>query len=193
VFGEAYAILAGDGLLNSAFEVMLKCARRNRDRGLDYIAAMDIIAGAAGTKGMIAGQVSDIEFEGTQQSGEVLEYIHERKTAALIKASVMSGAALFGAKPEELHALETYGACVGLVFQLIDDILDETGTAQSLGKTPGKDSGSDKQTFARLYGTEESMKLARRKTDEAVDALACFGGKARYLASLAEYLIARKN
>jgi geranylgeranyl diphosphate synthase type II len=193
VFGEAYAILAGDGLLNSAFEVMLGCARRNSGNGLDYISAMETIAVASGTQGMIAGQVADMEFEGTRQDKDVLEYIHERKTAALIKASVISGAKLFGINREELSALETYGACVGLVFQLIDDILDETGTADSLGKTPGKDFSSDKQTFARLYGIEASMEIARRKTDEAVGALKCFGDKAYYLASLAEYLLNRTS
>lgn len=193
VFGEAYAILAGDGLLNSAFEVMMKCACRNSGSGLDYISAMHIIAEAAGTKGMVAGQAADIEFEGARQDGDVLQYIHERKTAALIKASVTAGASLFNISGEELRALETYGACVGLVFQLVDDLLDETGTAESLGKTPGKDSGSDKQTFLRLYGRDKSMDIARETTAEAVDALKRFGDRARYLTALAEYLLCRKS
>jgi geranylgeranyl diphosphate synthase type II len=193
VFGEAYAILAGDGLLNCAFEVMHKCALRNKNAGLDYLAAMDIIAAAAGTKGMIAGQVADIEFEGTQQDKDVLEYIHERKTAAMIIASVTSGAVLFNIKPEEQKALETYGACVGLVFQLVDDILDETGTADSLGKTPGKDIDADKQTFVRIFGIEKSMEIAKQKTTEAMHALNRFGDKAVYLKSLAEFLLYRKS
>lgn len=193
VFGEAYAILAGDGLLNCAFEVMLKRALNNKDAGLDYVAAMETIATAAGVKGMIAGQAADIAFEGTQQGADVLEYIHERKTAALIKASVTSGAALYRATREEQSALATYGGCIGLVFQLIDDILDMTGTADSLGKTPGKDTGSDKQTFVRLYGIERSMEIARQKTSEAIKALDCFGGKAKDLRLLAEYMLNRKN
>ncbi len=193
VFGEAYAILAGDGLLSCAFEVMLKRALNNKDAGLDYLAAMETIAAAAGAGGMIAGQAADIEFEGTQQGADVLEYIHERKTAALIKASVASGAALYRAKREELKALETYGGCIGLVFQLVDDILDNTGTADSLGKTPGKDTDADKQTFVRLYGIDKSMDIARQKTGEAIKALDCFGDKAWGLRSLAEYLLNRKS
>jgi geranylgeranyl diphosphate synthase type II len=193
VFGEAYAILAGDGLLNSAFEVMLGCARHNKDAGLDYISAMDIIAKASGTRGMIAGQAADIEFEGTRQDSDVLKFIHERKTAALITASVASAAALFKASPAELAALETFGRCVGLAFQIIDDILDETGCTSSIGKTPGKDADKNKQTFVRVYGIERSKQLAEAKTHEAKEALKCFGAKAEDLDSLAELLLLREN
>lgn len=193
VFGEAYAILAGDGLLNSAFEVMLKDMIRNQNSGLDFPAAIEIIASAAGTKGMIAGQTADMEFEGTKQDKSVLEYIHERKTAALIKASVTSGAALMRASEQDVAALEKYGECIGLVFQIIDDVLDETGDADRLGKTPGKDAQTDKQTFARLYGIEESTKIAREKTDEAIESLERFGSKAESLRYIAEYLLARKS
>lgn len=193
VFGEAYAILAGDGLLNSAFEVMLRSAKQHRSSGLDFTAAIEIIAHAAGTKGMIAGQAADIGFEGSQLGKDVLEYIHERKTGALIKASVTSGAALMCADKEEIEALEIYGGCIGFVFQIIDDILDETGVAESLGKTPGKDAASDKQTFARLYGIEESMNIARQKTDEAIISLERFGRRSEYLKAAAEYLFTRKS
>ncbi len=193
VFGEAYAILAGDGLLSSAFEVMLKSAKQYRKSGLDFNSAIEIIAYAAGTKGMIAGQAADMGFEGSQLGADVLEYIHERKTAALIKASVMSGAALMNAGDEDISALETYGGCVGFVFQIIDDILDETGAVGKLGKTPGKDAASDKQTFSRLYGIERSRVIARQKTAEAVSSLDRFGPKADSLRDLAEYLLSRKN
>ncbi|MGI5849724.1 MAG: polyprenyl synthetase family protein [Christensenellales bacterium] len=192
VFGEAYAILAGDGLLNCAFEIMLRCAKNNRDSRLDYIKAMDLIAGAAGVKGMIAGQVGDIAFEGKDQNQQVLEYIHERKTAVMIKASVMSGAALFNASELEMAALETYGGCIGLVFQIIDDILDQIGDPQKIGKTPGKDIGANKQTFVRVYGIDRSKQIARQKTDMAIQALACFGDKAQSLRALAEYLLNRE-
>lgn len=193
VFGEAYAILAGDGLLNGAFEVMLRSMKQYKSSGLDFLSAVEILAFAAGTRGMISGQAADIGFEGSEQGREVLEYIHERKTAALIKASVTSGAALMGAGREDLAALEAYGGCVGFVFQIIDDILDETGMADKLGKTPGKDAVSDKQTFARLYGIEESGNIARQKTDEAVGYLERFGPRADDLRALALYLLARKS
>jgi geranylgeranyl diphosphate synthase type II len=193
VFGEAYAILAGDGLLNSAFEVMLSCAQLNSDNGLDYIGASKIIAEASGTMGMIAGQAADIEFEGTQQDSGVLQYIHERKTAALITASVTSPAALFRADPKEISALKTYGGCIGLAFQIMDDILDETGNTISIGKTPGKDLDKDKQTFTRIYGIEKSKQIAREKTDEAIEALEPFESKADNLRYLAEYLFLRES
>ena len=191
VFGEALAILAGDGLLNVAFEVMLKCALREKDGALDVIGAMDIIAGATGVNGMISGQVADITYEGDEQTEDVLEYIHARKTAAMIRASVMAGAALFRASEEEIAVLETYGNCVGLVFQIIDDILDETGDPQKLGKTPGKDVSADKQTFVRIYGIGGSRQIAQRKTQQAIDALSCFGDRADRLRDLAGYLLAR--
>ncbi len=193
VFGEAYAILAGDGLLNSAFEVMLGCAHQNKDAGLDYTAAISIIAKASGTRGMIAGQAADMAFEGTNQGIEVLEFIHERKTAALITASAVSPAALFEASPDETAALETYGACVGLAFQIIDDILDETGSTGSIGKTPGKDADKDKQTFVRVYGIEKSKQIAKEKTNEAKDALERFGSSAEGLISIAELLLSRQS
>lgn len=193
VFGEAYAILAGDGLLNSAFEVMLRSMKQYKNSGLDFLSSIEIIISAAGTKGMISGQAADMGFEGSEQGKDVLEYIHERKTAALIKASVTSGAALMGAGRGDIAALEAYGGCIGFVFQIIDDILDETGIADKLGKTPGKDSVSDKQTFVRLYGIEESQNIARQKTGEAVGYLERFGPRADDLRALAEYLLARKS
>lgn len=191
VFGEAYAILAGDALLNSAFEVMLKAALDSNEHSLNYLYALNIIAEASGSKGMIAGQIADIEFEGTEQGKDVLEYIHDRKTAAMITASVTSGAALMGASKTEIDALKKYGQCIGLVFQIIDDILDETGDKDKLGKTPGKDKDADKQTFLRLYGMEESKRIAKQKTDEAIEALSCFGERAESLKELAIYLLKR--
>lgn len=193
VFGEALAILAGDGLLNSAFEVMLNCAKKNLRLGLDYISAISIIAAASGTRGMIEGQSADIGFEGTEQSGDVLEHIHNLKTAALIKASVTCAAALFGADSKDVSALETYGSCIGLAFQIKDDILDETGKTDTIGKSAGKDADSDKQTFVRLYGIERSKQIAEEKTEEAIKALGRFAGRADGLAALARYLIKRES
>ncbi len=193
VFGEAYAILAGDGLLNSAFEVMLTCAQRHRDKPLDYIGAISIIAAAAGTSGMIAGQAADIEFEGQSANADILEYIHQRKTGALILASVMAPSVLFRADRKMRNALETYGQCIGLVFQIIDDILDEEGDQTQVGKTLGKDAEANKQTFVRVYGIEASKRIARQKTDEAISALGVFGARAKCLEQLATFLLNRKK
>ena len=191
VFGEAMAILAGDGLLNCAFEVMMQCAQQNRESGLDYLGAMNVVAQAAGTRGMIAGQAGDIMFEGHEPDPDVLEYIHQHKTAAMIKAPVMAAAVLYGASDEERSALETYGACIGLVFQIIDDILDETGDPDKVGKTLGKDAEAGKQTFTSVYGVENARRIARAETDDAIKALRIFGNRADHLVQFASYLLER--
>lgn len=189
VFGEAQALLAGDALLNGAFEVMLALAKR--ETRLDVVSAMSIVAAAAGVKGMIAGQSADLEFEGAGVDISVLHYIHERKTAALIKASAVSGAALMRADQADLDALALYGGNLGFVFQIVDDILDEEGDADKLGKSTGKDRDVDKLTFARAYGVDASRRIAREKTDEAVAALARFGSRADDLAALARFMLTR--
>ncbi len=191
VFGEAYALLAGDGLLNCAFEVMLECAVRNAGDGLDYLGAMSVIAKAAGVKGMIEGQACDIAFEGHDKDEQVLRHIHERKTGAMISASVLSAAALFRASAQETAALETYGSRLGLVFQIVDDILDEVGDETLLGKSVGKDANTGKQTFARVYGIEASRSIARRLTGEADQALNVLGERSRSLKQLAQFLLLR--
>lgn len=191
VFGEANALLAGDGLLNLAYEVMIDCAVRNAGDGLDYMGAMRIIAQAAGVKGMIEGQACDIAFEGQNKDEQVLHHIHERKTGAMISASVLSAAALFRAAEHETAALQHYGNRLGLVFQIVDDILDEVGDEALLGKTLGKDAGSEKQTFARVYGIEASRSIAKRFTDEAEQALSIFGLRAAALKSVSQFMLMR--
>lgn len=191
VFGESFAILAGDGLLNCAFEVMLSAALREIESSDCCIKAMHLIAKAAGTKGMISGQAADISFEGKGLDLKVLEFIHLRKTAALISASVTAGAVLHGAPDNEISALETYGSCIGLVFQIVDDILDIQGNEETLGKSTGKDEKSGKLTFVSALGIEDSRIIARQKTKEAKEALSCFGNKAKALADIAEMLLLR--
>jgi geranylgeranyl diphosphate synthase type II len=191
VFGEAYALLAGDGLLNLAFEVMLESALQNAGDGLDYVSAIRVIANASGVKGMIEGQACDIAFEGQEINEEVLQHIHKRKTGAMIRASILSSAALFRAHEAEQKALTTYGENIGLVFQIVDDILDEVGDAGLLGKSVGKDADTGKQTFARIYGIEESRRIAAKLTVEAEDVLCLFGTRSANLISLAEYLLNR--
>lgn len=191
VFGESFAILAGDGLLNCAFETMLNAALQYDKSAENYFKAMHIIAGAAGVKGMVAGQAADISFEGQGLDLNALKFIHKRKTAALISASVTSGAVLLGAPSKEVSALETYGSSIGLVFQIVDDILDIRGDEETLGKSTGKDETSKKLTFARAMGIEASRNIAREKTKEAKGALACFKSRADKLAELADKLLYR--
>ena len=140
VFGEGTAILAGDGLLNLAYEIMSGIVSLcEADKMLDYAQAMRIVAKAAGVRGMIQGQATDLEYEGRQQNEQILGYIHERKTAEMITASVLCGAVIGGADDEQLEYLEQYGKSIGIVFQIIDDILDVSGDESKLGKTVGKD------------------------------------------------------
>ena len=140
---------------------------------------------------MIAGQVGDIAFEGREPNAEVLEYIHKRKTAALIKAPVLSPAILYDVSDKESSALDRYGECIGLVFQIIDDILDEMGDPNKVGKTLGKDKQAGKQTFTHIYGIEESRRIAKEKTEQAAAALHIFGSRADRLIQLAEYMLTR--
>ena len=174
VFGEAMATLAGDGLLNSAFEAMLK------DMLLDFdkeemlkrkVRAANAIGKAAGCKGMIAGQVADIEAEGKKCSEEMLGYINANKTGAIISAAVISGAYLGGADKNLLLKLSDYAQCLGLAFQICDDILDVTGTTEELGKEVGHDAETDKSTYPAVYGLEYSQKKFKELNEKAIRAL----------------------
>ena len=193
VFGEANAILAGDGLQSLAFEVMISAALKDKNSITNYVNAMQIIAKASGVAGMIAGQVKDLAFEGKEINSLVLEDIHKRKTAAMITASVLSGATILGAKEDEISALAQYGECIGMVFQIVDDILDVQGDQSKVGKTLGKDIEAGKQTFVSLHGIEESRRMARAKTQQAIATLSVFGSKADKLCALAQFLLTREK
>ena len=182
VYGEGLAILAGDGLLNIAFEIMSDRLVQAKDgKTIKYAKAMRIIAKACGVSGMIAGQAADLEFEGKEKSKETLLYIHEKKTAEMIKASVLCGAVIGGANIEQLIRLEQYGKSIGLVFQIVDDILDVSGDESSLGKSTGKDEAAGKQTFVSLYGIDKSREIAKNETEKAIEALGIFEEKAKAL------------
>lgn len=174
VFGEAMATLAGDGLLNSAFEAMLK------DMLLDFdnvdnlkrkIRAANTIGKAAGCKGMIAGQVADIEAEGKKCSEDMLGYINTNKTGAIISAAVLAGAYLGGADKNTIEKLNEYSQCLGLAFQICDDILDVTGTTEELGKEVGHDAETDKSTYPAVYGLDYSIKRFKELNEQAIKAL----------------------
>jgi geranylgeranyl diphosphate synthase type II len=181
-FNEALAVLGGDALCIVAFEVLARLGRA------------DIIvetAQALGTNGMIGGQVVDIESEGKKVGRGTVEYIHEKKTAALIRACVRIGAMLAGAPAETLERLSSYGAHAGLAFQVIDDILDEEGTTEQLGKDAGSDREKGKATFPAICGMLESKRYAEDLIRKAKDDIAFLGIHGTRLRDLAEYIRVR--
>lgn len=189
VFGEAIAILAGDALLTLAFELI---ARSPGDpRVICEVVAS--VAEAAGTRGMVGGQVVDIESEGKVVSGETLEYIHRHKTAALIRVSLCAGAALAGATSAQTAALRTAGDDLGLAFQIVDDILDVEGNLAELGKTAGSDERKRKVTYPALYGLDVSRDKARELIAGAHEALAPLGPPADPIRALAAFILERKS
>lgn len=193
VFGEAMAILAGDGLLTVAFEVL---AQQSSAAGIAPDLVLKVIgevAVAAGTLGMIGGQVADMEAMNRQVSAELLNYIHTHKTGALCRAAVRSGAILGGANPGELEALTGYAENLGLAFQITDDILDIEGDPAKIGKDVGSDQRNQKATFPAIYGLEESKAMAEQTVSKALQALECFGPEADLLRDIVRYILARDS
>ncbi len=193
MFGEAFAILTGDALLNLGFEVMLQNALRHPGNMQAHMKAMQVVATGAGAQGMVTGQCGDIENEGQILTERELYSVHEKKTGALIEASLLSGLVLCGPSDTQLDALGNYGKNIGLTFQITDDVLDIVGNEKDIGKTVGKDKIAKKFTFPTLYGVEGSMRIARQKTQEAIEALEIFGEKAAPLRALAEFVLKRKK
>jgi len=189
VFGEAMAILAGDALLTLAFEVL---TQQVEEAALSATLVSEL-ARAAGHGGMVGGQAADILAEGLEPSPESLDYIHSHKTGALISASVRMGALSVGAAQQSLQALTTYGQRVGLAFQIADDCLDVTSSAQELGKATQKDMDRGKLTYPALVGLEEARHAARRLAEEAVASLEGFGPEAKLLRELARFVVGRQR
>ena len=192
VFGDAMAILAGDALLTFAFELVAENAALVPDARVicDVVAE---IADAAGTGGMVAGQVVDIESEGKTITPETLEFIHTRKTAALIRASLSVGARLGGGDAAALAAIADAGQSLGLAFQIVDDILDVEGSLEALGKTAGSDERKQKATYPALHGIEASRREARRLIERTKSRLGVFGARSAPLCALADFVVERKN
>ncbi|MEB3357704.1 MAG: farnesyl diphosphate synthase [Synechococcales bacterium] len=192
VYGEAIAILAGDGLLAYAFEHV---ATRTQDvpaeRVLKVIARLGRAVGAAG---LVGGQSVDLECEGRSDvSIETLDFIHQHKTAALLEAAVVSGAILAGASELDVKHLTAYAQNIGLAFQIVDDVLDITATQAELGKTAGKDLQAQKATYPSIWGLEESKRKAQQLVDAAKDTLASYGDRALPLMALADFITARTH
>lgn len=190
VFGEAMAILAGDGLLTLAFQVLaeapIESGRRSR--------AIAEIGAAAGTvKGMVGGQVADVEAGGKQVGAEMLEYIHRSKTAALIRGAIVAGAIAGGAGDDDVERLRRFGDAIGWAFQVVDDILDVEESSAALGKTAGKDQAQQKATYPALYGLEKSRAIAAELESTALRELDAYGERASRLRQVAQFLVARRS
>ena len=188
-FGEALALLAGDGLLTLAFET-LSLAEVDPPRRVGMIRE---IASAAGTRGgMVGGQVADVEAEGHAIDPAMLEYIHKSKTSALIRASVVAGAICGGASADDVARMREYGAKIGWAFQVVDDILDVEESSAALGKTAGKDQAQRKATYPALYGLPKSHEFANSLATQAISALEPFGQRSAHLRELAECIVLRR-
>ena len=187
-YGEAIAILAGDALLNKAFETVTSAVYKDSSRA---IKAMSVLSKSSGTEGMIGGQTVDIESEGKKISPDELLYLHSLKTGAIIRSSGVIGAIMAGAGDDEIKAVDEYCKNFGIAFQIQDDLLDILGNEEILGKATGSDSANEKTTFVTLYGIEESKKAVDSYTEKACSALDVFGSKAQQLKALAYLLVNR--
>jgi geranylgeranyl diphosphate synthase type II len=189
VFGEAMAILAGDSLLTLAFQVIARLPHCSADC---KVAMIDELSRASGTvRGMIGGQVHDLEGEGQAPTPELLERIHRAKTGALLRASVRMGAIYAGATEFQYDALSRYGEHIGLAFQIVDDVLDVEQSSEQLGKTAGKDAAQAKITFPAVYGTARSKEMAGEELQRAIAALEPFGEQALRLRQIAGLIVER--
>jgi geranylgeranyl diphosphate synthase, type II len=190
VYGEDIAILAGDGLLAYAFEYL---ALNTKGVPADRLLEIVILLGrAVGAEGLVGGQVVDLESEGRSDiTVEMLDFIHTRKTAALLEVSVVSGAILTGVDQPSRDRLTRYAQRIGLAFQIVDDILDITATTEELGKSAGKDLKAQKATYPSLWGIDESRRRAQMLIEEAKAELAPWGEKALPLTTLADFITER--
>lgn len=194
VFGEAIAILAGDGLLTEAFKLLSNPRFTGSTNPATTLAVIQEIAVCAGTYGMVGGQVVDMESEGKPEMDlPTVQYIHTHKTGALIKASVVAGALLGGADQQQLTAIRRYGEAAGLAFQIADDILDIEGTTEEIGKDAGSDEARGKATYPAVMGLAAAKQEAQAMMDEAMLSLEMFGAAAEPLRAIARYIVERKN
>ena len=190
VFGDGMATLAGDALLNYAFEIMLSSSIDKKDSN-KYLKAINEVASHAGIYGMIGGQVVDVESENKFIDKDKLDFIHLNKTAALIVACMRAGAIVGGANEDELQRITKYGKNIGLSFQIVDDILDITGDEAKLGKPIGSDIENHKSTYPSLLGLEKSREIARELIEEAKSSIEGFSSDLEFLKQLGDYIISR--
>ncbi len=193
VYGEDMGILAGDALLNYAFETACKAFNMEPENSLRIGKALKILAEKSGIYGMIGGQVVDVKASGRKISGDVLNFIYRLKTGALIEASVMAGAVLAGASDEETRQMEQIAGKIGLAFQIQDDILDVTSTTEILGKPVHSDEKNEKTTYVTWKGLETSGNEVGRLTEEAIRQLGMLGRDNEYLEALFRWLVYREK
>ncbi len=193
-FGEATALLAGDGLLTFAFQYMTDFSAFENCSPETVLRIVNNFALNSGCEGMIGGQVVDLESEGKSDiAEEILTYMHNRKTGALIKAALFAGAACANATDEQLLAISKYASCIGLAFQIQDDILDYTGDESVLGKPVGSDEENNKTTYVKLLRIDGARKRAEELTQDAISALDVFDEKAGFLKEVARFLMKRNS
>ncbi|MBI9074456.1 MAG: polyprenyl synthetase family protein [Desulfatibacillum sp.] len=192
-FDEATAILAGDGLLTSAFEVLARAAGSGPFSPEKLLKVIARISQAAGCNGMILGQMLDIEGESKSYTQTELENVHNKKTGAMMEVSVFSGAYLGGGTPEQISALDTYAVHTGLAFQVADDILNVVGDPKVMGKAVGTDAARDKSTYPALLGLDGARDFADQLINKALQAIVSFDNKCDPLRSIATYIITRSR
>jgi geranylgeranyl diphosphate synthase type II len=189
VFGEGFAVLAGDALLNKAFEIIHQSLIKNPK--LENIKAAAYISKASGAQGMIGGQCIDLYYENKDINLDILNAMHDKKTGAMIRASLVAGALVSGAKEEDVQRIEKFGQLIGLAFQISDDILDVEGSTEILGKKTGSDVINNKSTFVSYYGIEKSKEMAKGLIKEAQNIIDVYGNKGLLLKELSNYIIER--
>ena len=189
VYGEGFALLAGDGLLNNAYEILFDSilAKPTPVR----LRAASIISKAAGVSGMIGGQAIDLYYENKEIDIDKLEEMHSKKTGALIRASLEAGAVISQANEEDIEIVKVYGEYIGKAFQISDDILDVIGTKEKMGKTIGKDAKKNKSTYVTYYGLEKSQEFLSQTVQNAKKILEVYGSKASLLIELADFIACR--
>jgi geranylgeranyl diphosphate synthase type II len=190
-FGEAIAILSGDALLNRAFETALLCRANKKLKPENVLEAAAYLAKAAGASGMIGGQVLDITSENKKIGRAMLSVLHEKKTGALIRASVVCGALLSGAGPEIVKKFSVFGEKAGLAFQIADDVLDATGDEKKMGKKARKDAAAFKATYPSVYGLDKSVKTAKDLVLQACGAIYKIKGDTAMLRETAQFMVSR--
>lgn len=198
-FNEATAILSGDALLTTSFEILSNAgfafSKSDQDlqTALKWLKVIKIITKAAGCRGMIEGQCQDLAFEGIKLEQDMLQKLHSLKTGAMIRASVQCGAVLGDASQKQFEHLTSYSECIGLAFQVIDDVLNEKGDPQLLGKAVGTDRQREKNTYPALLGLDRSEAYARELIEGALKAISIFDNKAEPLRAIARYIVERNR
>ena len=193
VFGEAVALLAGDGLLTEAFHLMTSDEQAAHATPQLILKVIRMVSAAAGYGGMVGGQVVDIQWERKEPDFPIVEYIHTHKTGAMITASVASGAMLAAGDGPQFSAIVSYGEKIGLAFQISDDILDIVGDTETMGKKSGADVEKGKMTYPAVVGLDKSRHIQSELIDKAIDALNVFDHRAEPLRGIARYIIKRKK